>query len=235
MQRRVTWESISERDWNPAVRRRMGLRGQRLAIVRVRPGTARYRSVLRLRYQGFVESGFVDQRVSDESVMQLPRDPDSIIIGMFRGEKILATVTLNTITERFPGMAMELEKNVRLRHAHFRSPHVMEITKLVVAPDVRGKRFVLALLYVSTLVARLLDKRHLWQVSRDVPSDISWRVGLGFDYSVGEPFIDGSLNGMASRIGYLYLPEAPSNPRVPRFIRGMYAEVLSQGLAEHRA
>ena len=232
MQRDVTWESISEKDWNPALRRRMGLGGRRLSIVRVRPGTLRYDSVLRLRYQGFVESGFVDQRESDVLVMRLPRDEDSIIIGMFRGAKILATVTLNTITERFPGMAMELEKKVHLRHAHFRSPHVMEITKLVVAPDVRGKRFVLALLYVSALVARFLGKRHLWQVSRDIPSDISWRVGLGFDYSVGERFIDGSLNGMASRVGYLYLPEAPRNPRVPRFIRGMYADVLSQGLAE---
>ena len=129
-------------------------------------------------------------------------------------------------------MAMELEKKVRVRHAHFRSPHVLEITKLVVAPEVRGKRFVLALLHVSALVARLLDKRHLWQVSRDIPSDISWRVGLGFDYSVGGRFIDGSLNGMASRVGYMYLPDAMTNPKIPGFIRGMYADALSQGTGE---
>ena len=209
MQRHVTWESISERDWNPALRKRWRLRGERLNIVRVRPGTPRY-----------------------ESVLRLPRDSDSVIIGLFRGERILATVTLNTITERFPGMAMELEKKVRLRHAHFRGPHVLEITKLVVAPNVRGKRFVLALLYVSTLVARLLDKDYLWQVSRDVPSDISWRVGLGFDDSVADRFIDGSLNGMASRVGYLHLAEATTNPRVSRFIRGIYADILSMDLAE---
>jgi hypothetical protein len=230
MRRHVTWSSISEKEWNPALKRQ--LRGQRLSIVRVRPGTKRYQSVLRLRYQGFVESGFVDPRVSDESVMRLARDPDSIIIGMFRGDRILATVTLNTITKRFPGMAIELEKKVRLRHAHFRGPHVLEITKLVVAPEVRGRRFVLALLSVSALVARLLDKCHLWQVSRDVPSDISWRVGLGFDYSVGDGFKDESLNGMASRVGYLYLPEATTNPKVPRFIRSMYAEMLAVGPGE---
>jgi hypothetical protein len=223
----VTWDSISEKDWNPALRKR--LRGQRLKLVRVRPGTPRYESVVRLRYEGFIESGFVDPTASDESVMRLARDPDSVIIGMFRGETILATITLNTITDRFPGMAMEMEKKLRLAHPYFRSPHVLEITKLVVSQAVRGKRFVLALLYVSTLVARLLDKRHLWQVSRDVPSDINWRVGLGFDYSVGEPFIDGSLNGMASRVGYMYLPEATRNPRVPRFIRTMYAEALCLG------
>jgi hypothetical protein len=230
MRRHVTWESISERDWNPALRRLW--RGKRLRILRVRPGTPRYESVLRLRYQGFVECGFVDPRVSDESLMRLARDPDSVIIGMFRGERILATVTLNTMTERFPGMAMELEKNVRLPHAHFRGSQVLEITKLVVAPSVRGRRFVLALLHVSALVARLLDKCHLWQVSRDLPSDISWRVGLGFDYTVGDRFIDTSLNDMESRVGYLYLPAATTNPKVPPFIRGMYAEILSMDLAD---
>lgn len=229
MRRDVTWESISEKDWNRALRKRW--QGNRFSIVRVRPGTQRYESVVRLRYQGFVESGFVDPGMSDESVMRLPRDDNSIIIGMFRGERILATVTLNTITKSFPGMAMELEKKVRLRHPHFRDPQALEITKLVVAPAVRGKRIVLALLWVSTLVARLLDKRHLWQVSRDVSSDISWRAGLGYDYSVGGRFIDGSLNGMASRVGYLYLPEATSNPRVPRFIRSMYSDILSMDLA----
>ena len=127
-------------------------------------------------------------------------------------------------------MAIELEKRVHIRHPFFRSPHVLEVTKLVVDPAVRGKLFVLNLLYVLTLVARLLDKRHLWQVSRDVPSDISWRVGLGFDYSIGERFIDESLNGMASRVGYLYLPEVTANPNVPRFIRSLYADVLSMDL-----
>jgi hypothetical protein len=230
MRKDVTWESISEKDWNPVWRKRW--RGPRLSIVRVRPGTPRYESVLRLRYQGFVESGFVDPRISDESVMRLARDQDSVIIGMFRGERILATVTLNTITERFPGLAMELEKKVRLRHAHFRGPHSLEVTKLVVAPSVRGRRFVLALLSVSTVVARLLDKCHLWQVSRDVPSDISWRVGLGFDFSVGDRFIDASLNDMASRVGYMYLPDATRNAKVPRFIRAMYAEILAMDSSE---
>ena len=102
MKRELTWESISEKDWNAALRKRWRSPGQRLAIVRVRPGTPRYQSVLRLRYQGFVESGFVDPRVSDESVMRLERDRDSLIIGMFRGERILATVTLNTITKTIP-------------------------------------------------------------------------------------------------------------------------------------
>jgi hypothetical protein len=120
-------------------------RGQRLALLRVRPGTPRYESVLRLRYEGFVESGFIDPRVSDQSVMRLARDRDSVIIGMFRGERILAIV----------------------------------------------------------------------------------RVGLGFDFSVGDRFIDTSLNGMASRVGYLYLPDATRNAKVPRFIRDMYAEILA--------
>ena len=50
--------------------------------------------------------------------MCLARDEDSIILGLF-SEARLATMTLNTITPRFPGMAMELDKKVSINHAHF--------------------------------------------------------------------------------------------------------------------
>jgi hypothetical protein len=224
------WDSISEREWGYFVRNRFPLK--RLRIVRVRPATREYESVVALRYRGFVESGFLRPGKDPVSSMRLPRDRSSIIIGLFRGQRILATMTLNTITRRFPGMAMELEKKVFINHAHFRDPRVLEITKLVVDPDVRGRRIVLALLAVTGVIARILDKHHLWQVSRDVASDISWRAGLGFDCSLDYRFNDPNLNDMPSRVGYMHLPSAVSDPRIPRFVRSIYADALAGETAE---
>jgi hypothetical protein len=141
-------------------------------------------------------------------------------------------MTLNTITSRFPGMAMELDKKVQIEHPHFRDPGVLEITKLVVERDIRGRRIALGMLFVSSLIARILRKPHLWQVSRDVPSDMSWRTGLGFDYSVQCRFHDPDLNEMPSQVGYLYLPTVVNNSRVPRFIRAIYQEALAVPLRE---
>jgi hypothetical protein len=226
----TTWESIGESTWEPLLRRRY--LAPRVHIRRVRPGESGYDQVIKLRYRGFVESGFIDPSSTDESAMRLARDQDSIIVGMFRGRRLLATMTLNTITPRFPGMAMELEKKVHLEHPHFRDPGVLEITKLVVARDIRGRRIALGMLFVSSLIARVLHKPHLWQVSRDVASDMSWRTGLGFDYSVRCRFHDPDLNQMPSQVGYLYLPAVVHNSRVPRFIKAIYHEALNVELQE---
>ncbi len=226
----ATWESICESTWGPFLRRR--LLAPRVQIRRVRPGDRAYEEVIKLRYRGFVESGFIDPARTDESAMRLARDQDSIIVGMFRGRRLLATMTLNTITPRFPGMAMELDKKVHIEHPHFRDPGVLEITKLVVERDIRGRRIALGMLFVSSLVARILRKPHLWQVSRDIPSDMSWRAGLGFDYSVQCRFHDPDLNEMPSQVGYLYLPTVVHNSRVPRFIKAIYQEALTVELQE---
>jgi hypothetical protein len=220
-----TWESICEQNWAPLLRRRF--LAPKMQIRRVRPGDEGHSEVIELRYEGFVESGFIDPERTGTGAMRLARDEDSIILGLFRGKRLLATMTLNTITPRFPGMAMELDKKVSIPHAHFRDPAVMEITKLVVHRSIRGRRAALGMLSVSSLIARLLGKLHLWQVSRDVPSDVSWRVGLGFDYSVGCRFNDPDLNNMPSRVGYLYLPAVMENPRVPAFIKAIYGEALN--------
>jgi hypothetical protein len=224
-----SWGSICERTWAPLLRRRRFL-GPRMQVRRIRTGDEEYAKVIRLRYKGFVESGFIDPVRTGHSSMRLARDEDSIILGLFRRRRLLATMTLNTITPRFPGMAMELDKKVSIDHEHFRDPAVLEITKLVVDRGTRGRRTALALLYVSSLIARVLGKVHLWQVSRDVPSDVSWRVGLGFDYSVSDAFRDPDLNGMPSRVGYLYLPSVAGNPRVPPFVKAIYHDALSAPL-----
>jgi hypothetical protein len=225
-----SWDSISERAWARFVRRRFLAPGMR--VLRIRPEDPLYARVIALRYQGFVESGFIDPSRTGRASMRLARDEDSIILGLFRGRHLHATLTLNTITPRFPGMAMELDKKLSLDHAHFRDPAVLEITKLVVDPGTRGRRTALALLFVSSLIARILGKVHFWQVSRDIPSDVSWRAGLGFDYSVGGRFIDPDLNGMPSRVGYLYLPAVTDNPRVPPLIKEIYHDALSAPLEE---
>lgn len=229
----TTWESISETTWGPLLRGRF--LGPRMQIRRVRPDEEDYGKVIRLRYDGFVESGFIDPDRTGESAMRLARDRDSIILGMFRRKRLLATMTLNTITPRFPGMAMELDKKVDIEHAHFRDPDVMEITKLVVDRHIRGRRIALGMLFVTSLIARILRKPHLWQVSRDIPSDMSWRKGLGFDYSVRCRFLDPDLNAMPSQVGYLYLPTVVHNPQVPSFIRAIYHEALTVELREASA
>ena len=229
----VSWDSISERIWGPLLPRRF--LGPRVRIRRVRPDDADYAKVISLRYRGFVESGFIDPCTTGESAMRLARDHDSIILGMFRGSRLLATMTLNTITPRFPGMAMELDKKVDIAHPHFRDPGVLEITKLVVDRRTRGRRIALGMLFVASLIARTLGKPHLWQVSRDVPSDMSWRTGLGFDYSVRCLFHDPDLNQMPSQVGYLYLPTVTQNPQVPPFIRAIYQEALTAQVQEASA
>jgi len=228
----TAWDSIGEQTWAPCMRRRF--LGPRTQIRRVRPGDPDYGKVIALRYRGFVETGFVDPERTGESAMRLARDADSIILGLFRRDRLLATMTLNTITPRFPGMAMELDKKVSIDHAHFRDPAVLEITKLVIDRGIRGRRMALGMLYVSSLIAQVLGKLHLWQVSRDVPSDVSWRVGLGFDYSVGIRFNDPDLNDMPSRVGYLYLPSVMENPRVPPFIKAIYDDALNAPLQDAR-
>ena len=220
----ATWETIGEETWDRPLRRRF--LGGAMRLRRIRPRDDDYSKVIDLRYHGFVESGFIDPRRTGRTAMRLERDEESIILGLFRRRRLHATVTLNTISRRFPGMAMELDKKVVIAHEHFRGPEVLEITKLVVDRTTRGRRSALALLFASSMIARIVGKLHLWQVSRDIPSDVSWRVGLGFDYTVGSPFIDADLNQMPSRVGYLYLPSVTDNPRVPRFIRELYRDAL---------
>lgn len=227
----LSWESICEQTWSPLLRRRRFL-GPRMLVRRVRPGGEDYDQVVALRYRGLVESGFIDPFRTGPLAMRLSRDEESIILGLFRRRRLHATVTLNTISPRFPGMAMEMDKKVSISHVHFRDPAVLEITKLVVDRGTRGRRAALALLFVSSLIARLLGKIHLWQVSRNVSSDISWRVGLGFDYSVGGPFTDPDLNDVPSRVGYLYLPRVTENPRVPLFIKEIYRDALNAPLED---
>jgi hypothetical protein len=223
-ERPFSWDTISEKDWNRYAKRLFTAR--RIRIVRVRPDSPDYDRVVALRYRGFIESGFVDPAKTGESAMRLERDGDSIILALFRYRKILATMTLNTITPSHPGMAMELEKKIEVPHPYFRDRGVLEITKLVVDPSARGGRSVLDLFAVAMTIARLLGKEHLWQVSRDVASDMSWREGIGFDYSNGFSFRDPSLNGMPSRVGYLYLPTVTRNPKVPSFIKAIYEGAL---------
>ena len=102
-----------------------------------------------------------------------------------------------------------------IAHPHFRDPGVLEITKLVVDRRARARRVALGMLFVASLIARILGKPHLWQVSRDTPSDMSWRTGLGFDYSIRCRFHDPDLNQMPSQVGYLYLPTVTQNMQVP--------------------
>jgi hypothetical protein len=158
--------------------------------------------------------------------MVLERDIDSVIIGVFRDDLLYATLTLNTVTDRFPGLAMELEKKVRIEHPYFRHPGALEFTKLIGTAAARRSPVSLQLLYVAVLTARALGKPHFWQVSRDVESDILWREKFGFEYSLNYCFADPSLNDMPSCVGYACLDTVLSNPRVHWLVRRTYRSAM---------
>jgi hypothetical protein len=73
--RNHTWETISERDWRPYIR--TGLTAISVRIRRIRIGTPEYDQVVRLRYLGFAESGFIDPMAVDETSMRLERDMEA--------------------------------------------------------------------------------------------------------------------------------------------------------------
>lgn len=218
------WKTIDEGFWNRHLPR--SLISGRFRIVRVRPGSAEYDHVVQLRYQGLVESGFLDPESDTPKAMALPRDGDSIILGLYCERRLHACVTLNTPTERFPALAMELEKGVRIDHPFFRHHQALEFSKLVASAAARRSPVSLQLLYVCLLIARYLDKVHFWQVSRDIQSDISWRERFGFDYTIGYKFADPSLNGMPSQVGYANLHSVLENPRIHWLVRRVYRQAL---------
>ncbi|MFP4431491.1 MAG: N-acyl amino acid synthase FeeM domain-containing protein [Spirochaetota bacterium] len=220
----LSWETICEDDWrdylHPSDRVNEG------TVRRVYPDTPAYHQVVNLRYHGLVETGFLDPRTARLESMALERDSDSVIIGLFEDLRILATITLNIRTPRFPGLAMELEKGVAIDTPEFLGSRAMECSKFVVHPKARGFRSILKLLPPVIVVSQLFGRRYLWQVSRDIPGDRSWREGLGFDYTQGIRFIDRSLNNMPSCVGSLDLNRVLEKPAVPRLVRSIYRRYL---------
>ncbi len=220
----ASWDYVCEEDWQGHLHSLDHPTAE--SVRRVFPGTSAYQQVVDLRYQGLVESGFLDPRVATPEHMALPRDSESVIIGLFEDLRLLATITLNVRTSRFSGLAMEMEKGVRIDSPEFLGDQAMECSKFVVHPKARGFRSVLKLLPPVLIVAQLFDRRYLWQVSRDVPTDRSWREGLGFDYSEGIRFVDRSLNDMPSCVGFLDLSKAAADPAVPALVKRIYRRYL---------
>lgn len=229
------WHGVDERFWSALLPSAVADPGVRM--IRVWPGTPEYEQVVRLRYDGLVESGFLDGRRDKVEAMALDRDEDAIILGRFRDGELDVSVTRNTVTPRFPALAMELEKGVRINHPCFRHPEALEFSKLVASNPARRMRGSLHLLCVVVLLARALGKRHFWQVSRDLPGDIAWRERFGFDYGIDYRFDDPSLNGMPSRVGYMCLDEVLANRRVHPLVREIYRAALTceTALPAHRA
>jgi hypothetical protein len=220
----ASWETVCEDDWqgylHPSDRLTEG------SVRRIYPDTSAYQQVIDLRYHGLVESGFLDPRQARRESMALERDSDSVIIGLFEDLRLLATITLNIRTPRFPGLAMEMEKGVAIDTPDFLGDKAMECSKFVVHPRARGFRSVLKLLPPVILVSQLFERRYLWQVSRDIPGDRSWREGLGFDYTRGIRFVDRSLNNMPSCVGFLDLDRVLDEPTVPRLVKSIYQRYL---------
>lgn len=223
----MDWYTISEKDWNPIIKR--FITSINFSIKRIYPDSQEYEKVIDLRYNGLGESGFIDKTKMTRECMRLQRDYDSIILGLYNiYNKLLGTVTLNTITDNFPALAMEIEKKVILNHEAFHSRESLEITKLSIINQFRSARVSLNLYLVTVIIAIFLGKKHFWQVSRNIEKDIRWRKGFGFDYdSINHVFIDKSLNNMESKIGYLYLPKILENKNLSPIIRSLYLQIFS--------
>lgn len=227
---RITWDTVTEEFWGPHVSQILTIPTN--DIRRIRPThTDAYREIAALRFKGLVESGFLDPERNSREEMMLARDPDSIILGLYRRGTLRATLTLNTPTPRFPATAAELEKGVKIDHPHFRSPDLMEFTKLVIDTRTRGMRFAFQLVAASCIIAHALNKRHFWQVGRQDAKDISWREKSGFRFDDAWDFLDPSLNGMPSKLGYMNFHAAGEDDRVAWFLRRLYKKILDLDLA----
>ncbi len=223
----MDWYNINEKDWNPIIKKCIS--SLNFSIKRIYVDSKDYENVIDLRYNGLGESGFINKNIMPKESMKLPRDEDSIILGLYNSfNKLLGTVTLNTITEKYPMMAMELEKKVHLDNTAFKSKELLEITKLSIINQFRSARVSLNLFLVTVIIAIFLGKKHFWQVSRNIPRDIKWRERFGFDYSsINHIFIDKSLNNMESAIGYLYLPDVLGNQNLSPIVRILYKQVFN--------
>jgi len=223
----MDWYTISEKDWDPIIKR--FITSINFSVKRIYPNSDEYEKVIDLRYNGLGESGFIDKTKFTKECMRLERDSDSIILGLYSSfNRLLGTVTLNTITDKFPKMAMELEKKVILDHPAFHSKDLLEITKLSIINQFRSARVSLNLFLVTVIIAILLGKKHFWQVSRNIEKDINWRERFGFDYrSIKHIFIDESLNNMESTIGYLYLPNVLNNKNLSPIVKTLYIQIFN--------
>lgn len=222
----MDWYNISEKDWNPIIKKCIS--SVNFSIKRIHIDSKEYEKVIDLRYNGLGESGFIDKSKMNRDCMRLKRDADSIILGLYGSfNRLLGTVTLNTITDNFPFLAMEIEKKVVLNHPAFHSKDSLEITKLSIINQFRSARVSMNLFLVTIIIAVFLGKKHFWQVSRNIQRDIKWRERFGFDYkSINHVFIDESLNNMESTIGYLYLPEILKNNNLSPIVRLLYNQVF---------
>ena len=222
----MDWYSICEKDWDPIIKK--FITSINFSVRRIYPDSLEYDKIVDLRYNGLGESGFIDKTKYDKDFMRLERDCDSIILGLYNiYNRLLGTVTLNAITDKFPKMAMEIEKKVILDHPAFRSKDLLEITKLSISNQFRASRVSLNLYLVTVLIAILLGKKHFWQVSRYIDKDINWRKRFGFDYdSINYVFIDESLNNMKSTVGYLYLPDVLNNNDLSPIIKALYIQIF---------
>jgi hypothetical protein len=227
--KKFVWNAVTENDWN--VLYRSPYIDDTGKVIRVFPGTDEYAEVVRLRYDGLVETGFINPACMTMSKMELQRDRDSIILALWKDGKIVGTLTLNTITPEFPALAMELDKGVSIDRPFFRAADTLEFTKLVVEPGARSMKLTLNFMIASCLLAKLLGKNHFWQVSRNVQKDIFHRERLGFSYADNFQFIDRSLNNMDSRVGYLFLPDILKAPKLLAGLRRPLQEILDLDLS----
>jgi hypothetical protein len=222
------WNTITEQDWNEYLPERFSCAGSR--IVRVFPDSPLYSSVVALRYAGLVRSGYLDPARHDPSCMRLARDTDSIIAALLVNDEVAVSLTFNTPTQRFPRLAMELEKGIVLDHSRFRDPNVIEFVKLVAVPHVRPFRYGVNLFLLGCLLGIMFSKPHFWHVSRTVGPAMAFMRKFGFTYSDSHAFVDAGLNNTKSCAGYCSLDSICCSEAVPNDLRRCVQEMMERNL-----
>jgi hypothetical protein len=222
-----TWNTIDESFWQSLIVELTPFNIEKYgSIIRIREDGMFYENVVKLRYEGLVESGFIKATEwSDYNQMRLERDRESIILGYQIRNEIVATMTLNSPSVEFPGMAMLLEKGFACEHSEFTTKNSIEICKFVIDKKYRNFPGIFMFILVPMLIGYALSKSHFWQVVKDCEKDLRFRTRMGFTI-FPKLYIDQSLNNMPSYIGYFNLYELINNPLISKIQRDFVEKLI---------
>lgn len=212
-----TWDSIDEKYWEHYLPKYF--HHENFRIIRVHKNSQYYDDVIKLRFQGMLESGYINKNCLDHKTMELERDQDSIILAMIFEKTVIATLTLNTPTQNFPKLAATLEKGFDPESHYFNHDKSLEFVKMVFNKSARAVRYGINMFLIACIIARALDKYNFWHISRVNNTAMNFMSKFGFEFFLEKTFIDKSLNNTKSCPGYCSLYELPYNKNMPNNIR----------------
>lgn len=225
-----TWESIDENYWEHYLP--TDFCHKEFRIIRVRIDSSYYDDVVKLRFQGMLESGYINKSSLNHKTMELERDQDSVILAMIYKQSVIATLTLNTPTQKFPKLAATMEKGFEADSVYFNHPQSLEFVKMVFNKSARAVRYGINMFLIACIISRALDKYNFWHISRVNDVAMGFMSKFGFDFYLDKIFIDKSLNNTKSCLGYCSLYSLPYNEEMPSNIRHAIFKILNSNYKE---